>query len=364
MCTDGTGIVPPDIVPIYGENIVELNFQRCNHFLTGASYSFVLDEMEKVVHVYEKPTVKKSIAGLIDFRQEIAKSQETMNQSLSGSWLSFDQSFYNRTLGQIVIQYKLEKKLGNLTERFQGFSGAGFGALQMFSCAMGYETDELNIWFTTSLYSAVRRKLPARIVHGVLDVMLNKDPHQLRSNKVENEIRYFFKAKDINGKRTNRDLTVKECKKEVYLPLWDMSRRTITITRKTFGDMPIYIAACMAVLDPIFFRTKSRKRYIKDLGLMNVDVVKNNDVYLRKYNPNISVTSIGSPVRCYDKGFGNMDIRSPLLQLLNIKHDTDLDWSRSCGSKRYECNPVDELYQFPKSEKSIGIAQKSGDIDV
>jgi len=47
-----------------------------------------------------------------------------------------------------------------------------------------------------------------------------------------------------------------------------------------------------------------------------------------------------------------------------MKHDTNLDMSRTCGSKRYECTPIDELSQFPRNKKSIGTAQKSGDIDV
>jgi hypothetical protein len=370
-CIDQTGLVPPEIVLIPEDNIAQITFD--SRYDMGMSYTFIVGEQEKVVKEYQKPPsqFKKSIAGQQYFRSEINKSQESLNQVFSSSnALSFDQSFYNRTLGQIVIQGKLEDKYGPLHEKYKLFSGAGFGSLQMFSCALGYETEELNRWFLENFFEALYKNIFEKVYELATSVLLNHNHERRSVKKAEKEIRYFFKAKDVSGKRTNRDLTVKECKSDIFLPLWDMSRRMITITKNiepgkpNYSDMPIYAAACMAVFDPVFFKTKSKKRYIKELGIMNIDVVKNNDVYLKMYNKSMSVTSIGSPVRCFDKGIGDMDDRSITVKLLDIKHDTDLDWARDCGSMRYECTPIDELSQFPKNKNSIHIAQKSGDIDV
>lgn len=363
-CTSGTGIMPPNIVLIPEDNIAEIKLDSYN---IGQSYTFIITEQEKVVKEYNKPPpqLKKTIAGQQYFRSEISKSQESLNQKFSvQNALSFDQSFYNRTLGQIVIQGKLEDKYGPLHEKYKLFSGAGFGSIQMFSCSLGYETEELNRMFLENLFESLHKNWRDKAYEFTTSILLNHNHEKFSTKKPEKEIRHFFKAKDINGKRTDRDLTIKECKSEIYLPLWDMSRRTITITKSSYPEMPIYVAACMAVFDPVYFKPKSKKRYIKQLGIMNTDVVKNNDVYLRMYNESMSVTSIGSPVRCFDKGVGDMDDRSITLKQLDIRHDTNLDWSRNCGSKRYECKPVDELYQFPINRDSIHTAQKSGDIDV
>lgn len=345
------------------DNVAEITLG--NHYNMGESYHFIIEEQEKIVKEYTKPPVKKSIAGQQFFRSEISKSQESLNQVFgSSNALSFDQSFYNRTLGQIIIQGKLEEKYGPLHEKYKLFSGAGFGSLQMFSCALGYETEELNRWMLENMFEALYRNIFEKAYELATGVLLNHNHERFNVKKPEKEIRYLFKSKDVSGKRTNRDLTLKECKAEIYLPLWDMSRRTITITKSAYPDMPVYVAAIMSVFDPVFFKTRSKKRQIKEFGIMNIDVVKNNDVYLKKYNKSMSVTSIGSPVRCFDKGLGDMDSRSIIVKMLDIKHDTDLDWSRDCGSKRYECTPIDELAQFPKNKNSIHIAQKSGDIDV
>lgn len=362
-CTSGTGIVPPKIVLIPEDNIAEITFLDNYHL--GESYHFIVNEQEKIIKEYTKPPVKKSIAGQQYFRSEINESQKSLeNVPAVSSALSFDQSFYNRTLGQITIQYKLEQKYGPLHEKYKLFSGAGFGALQMFSCALGYPTEELQRWMLENMFEALHKNAAEKAYEITTSVLLNHNHEKFNTKKPEKEIRYLFKAKDINGKRTDRDLTIKECKAEIYLPLWDMSRRTITITKDAYPDMPIYIAACMAVFDPVFFKVRSKKRYIKEFGIMSSDVVKNNDIYLKMYNGNMSVTSIGSPVRCFDKGIGDVDDRSVTIKLLDMKHDTNLDVSRACGSKRYECTPIDELSQFPRNKKTIHIAQKSGDIDV
>ncbi len=362
-CTDKTGMTPPDIVLIPEDNVAEIT--QSNLYNIGESYHFVIDQQEKVVKEYTKPPVKKSIAGQQYFRSEINESQKSLNQTFdSANAMSFDQSFCNRTLGQITVQQKFEDKFGLLHNEFGLFSGAGFGSLQMFSCALGYKTEELNRWFVENFFETLYKNVFEKSYELTTSVLLNHNHEKFSTRKPEKEIRHFFKAKDIDGKRTDRDLTIGECKTEIYLPLWDMSRRVIVITRDAFKTMPIYVAAIMAVFDPVFFKTRAKKRQIKELGIMNIDVVKNNDVYLKMYNPGMNVVSIGSPVRCFDKGTGDMDSRSVIIKMLDIKHDTDLDWARDCGSKRYECNPVDELSQFPKNRKSIHIAQKSGDIDV
>jgi len=338
------------------DNVAQVTFQ--GHYLLGQSYSFIIEEQEKgAVKTYERPPVKKSIAGLQYFRAEIRESQETLNQSFIGNALSFDQSYFTRTIGQIVIQYKLEQSLGDLTNHFNVFSGAGFGSLQAFSCALGYGTEELNDWYIGNLLSFIRKSYLQKGYEIATSIIFNRDHDRIKEKRATKVIRYYFRAKDVNGKRTGRDLTIKDCKKDVYIPVWDISRRTVVITKETSPDMPIYIAVASAMFDPIFFETKPM---FKGMGIMNGDVVKNNDVYLKKYNPSLNVTSIGSPVRIFDKGSGRIDERSKLIKKDEEKHDINLDWSRSCGSKRYECNPIDECFQFASSDIAIQIAQKSG----
>jgi len=361
-CTSGTGIFSPDIVLHPDSIVAEIAFKE--NYLKGDSYSFIIGQQEKGgVKTYSKPPVKKSIAGLQYFRAEVSKSQESLDQKFSGNALSFDQSYFTRTIGQIVIQYRLEQKLGNLTDEFDVFSGAGFGSLQAFSCALNYKTEELNDWYLGDLLKIIRKNYLQTGFELTTSVFLNHDNRRIKSKKVEDAIRYLFKAKDSRGKRTNRDLTIKDCRKDVYIPVWDISRKTVVITKDTCPDMEVYFAVCSAMLDPITFSVSKRmlKRWN---GVLNGDIVKNNDVYLKKFNSLLDVTSIGSPVRVWDKGNNKIDERSKLIKLTEVKHDTDLDWSRSCGSARYECTPVDELLQMSCSDKSIGIAQKSGGIDV
>ena len=358
-CTSGTGIKPPDIIPIYEEDAVEIQFQ--DSYLMGQSYTFVIDQLEKVVKTYEKPPVEKSVAGLQYFRSEIQKSQESLDQKFGGNCLSFDQSYFTRTIGQIVIQYKLEQKAGDLTRNFNVFSGAGFGAIQAFSCAVGMKTEELNTWYLSNLLDAIKKSWIKKGLEITTSILFNHDHSRLKTGKIEKELKYLFKAKDINGKRTNRDLTAKECKKDVYVPVWDISRRTMTITRKTFPDMPIWLACSAACFDPIFFDTKP---LFNGYGVMNGDIVKNNDYYLRMYNPSLNIIDIGSPVRVFDKGQGRIDQRSVMIKKDEERHDVQLDWSRQNVNTRYECTPIDEFFQFATSDNAIKEAQKSGDIEV
>ena len=362
-CTDGTGIIPPDIVLEPSDNIAEISFKNHLHYHTGQSYTFVIDEQRKVVVEYTQAP-RETIAGQIQFREKVRKSQESLDCKFNSvNALSFDQSYFTRTIGQIVIQYKLEGKLGPLHEKFGVFSGAGFGALQAFSCALGYSTEELNTWYLENLLRSVRKGFVRKSWQMFTGVILGHDHSKYKSKPFEKEIRKFFKAKDLDGKRTGRDLTVKDCKKDVYIPVWDVSRLTEVITKKSAPDMPIWLAVCSSLVDPIFFEADRKLRDQWD-GVLNGDVVKNNDVYLKQYNPDMSVTSVGSPVRVWDKGRGVLDDRSLLIKYSEAKHDTNLDWSREIGVKRYECTAVDELKQFDFSNYAINTAQKSGDIDV
>ena len=360
-CTSGTGLLPPKIVLIPEDDIAECTCQ--DGYLIGSSHTFIIEEQSATApKTYEAPPVKKSIAGNQYFRAEIQASQETLNKKFAGKALSFDQSYFTRTIGQIVIQHRLEGKFGKLVNEFDVFSGAGVGSLQAFSCALGYDAEELNRWYLSDLLDVVRKGYIQIGIETVSSILLNRDNDRIKSKKAEKVIRNYFKAKSIGGGRTDRDLTVKECKKEVYIPVWDISRRTMTITRKTFPDMPIYLAVCAAMLDPVFFNSKPM---FEGFGVMNGDIKKNNDVYLRMHNSGLNIVSIGAPVRIFDKGQGALDERSKLIKKDEQKHDGNLDASRGLGNSiRYECNPIDELFQFASNDKAIQIAQKSGAINV
>jgi len=347
------------------ENVAIIKFD--NYYQIGLSYTFVIDELESVVKTYTKPPIEKSIVGQQYFRSQIRNSQLSLDKKFRiSNAMSFDQSYFTRTIGQILIQYKLEQKHGILSNHFKLFSGSGFGSIQAFSCAMSYETEELNRFFLGNLLEIFDVSIGKKLVNAATSILFTADHSKFKTKRIEAEIRNFFKSKNMSGKRTERDLTLKDCKTEIYIPAWDISRRTITITKDSYPDMPIYQAISATIFDPIFFHTKPM---FPDMGIMAGDVVKNNDVYLKKSNPTMSVTSIGSPVRMFDKGLGEIKnkanfLKSSLLKLNDIKHDTDLDWSRTCGSIRYECTPIDECTQFATDEQSIQTAQKSGNINV
>jgi hypothetical protein len=326
----------------------------------GQSYSFIISEQNMSVKTYEKPPVEKSIAGLQYFRGEIEKSQESLDQTFGGAALSFDQSYFTRTIGQIVVQYKLEQKVGDLSDRFGIFSGAGFGSLQAFACAVGMKTEELNDWYLGNLLSAIKKGWIRKGYEVTTSVLFNHDHDRIKTKRIEKEVKYLFKAKDVGGSRTNRDLTVKECKRDIYIPAWDISRRTMAITKQTFPDMPIYLAIASTMYDPIFFDTKP---IFDGFGIMNGDLSKNNDRYLKKHNQGLDITSIGAPVRIFNKGTARIDERSKLIKQTEQRHDINLDFSRAC-STRLECTPIDEYFQFSTSDEAIKTAQKSGDISV
>jgi hypothetical protein len=319
-----------------------------DHYV-GDIYTMVINQQEKIVREYKKPPVKKSIAGQMFFRGEIKKSQEKLFPILKhGNAISFDQSYYTRTLGQIRIQNKLEEKHGKLTDIFSLATGAGFGALQALWLALGNDSEELLHYFARDIRKAVTpstiKKIPAFI--------FSMDTDRLNPKYLDKAFKRMFKKAKV------RDLKI-----DVFIPIMDVSGRVHAFNRDSFKSELLSDVAFCAVPDPVFFKLKA---YKNGMGVLNGDIAKNNDVFLRKNNPNLNISSVGAPVRYYDKGYSYMTRDTLSLKISDQKHQTDLWFADEMKGPRtrYECKPIDEVFYFSTKESQMDKALDSGDIEL
>lgn len=314
----------------------------------GYVYDMVTTEQELVVKSYEKPQVKKSIAGNRYFRGEIEAGRKKLFPVLNhANCISFDQSYFLRTIGQLNIQ----EKQGN---DFSLFSGAGFGTIQAFAGALNMDISDVAKWFVTDLRNSIHKSFLEKATQVAASIMVEIDSNRLNTKPIKKVIRKFFS----DGKR---DLLVRDCKKDVFITLQDISGRIETITKETNPNFPIYEVISAAIFDPVFFKTKADQ--IKGFGVMGGDVAKNNDSFIRKNNPSLNIISVGSPVRLFDKGKTNINRADLSLRISDRKHETDLMVEIDGPYKRYQCNPIDECYQFDTDQESMEIALLSGDIN-
>jgi hypothetical protein len=309
----------------------------------------IVDQQDKVVREYKKPLVKKSIAGQQYFRGQIKKSQEKLFPILKhGNAISFDQSYYTRTLGQLQIQKSLEEKHGRLSDVFSLSTGAGFGALQALWLALGEDTEELIHHFCNGIRKAVSpstvKKIPAFI--------FSMDTDRLNPKYLDKAFKNIFKKAKV------RDL-----KTDIFIPIMDVSGRVQVFTKSNFKSELLSDIAFCAVPDPVFFKLKP---YKNGMGVLNGDIAKNNDVFIRKNNPSINITSVGSPVRYYDKGYSHMNRETLSLKISDQKHQTDLWFADEMNGPRtrHECKPIDEVYYFSVKQSQMEKALDSGDIEL
>lgn len=319
-----------------------------NH-LVGEVYDMFITEQELVVKKYDKPTNKKSVAGSQYFRGQIDEERKKLTPILKyANCISFDQSYFTRTIGQLNIQSKLNNDVAL-------FSGAGFGVLQAFAGALDFDIEEFTVWYTTefrnSLHVGALGKIGGAILKKASDSFDNK---RLKSKKATKTIRKHFRT-------GNRDLLVRDCKKDIFIPVWDISRKVIVIRKSSFPNIPIYQVIASAIFDPVYFKTKP---IIEGMGVMNGDIIKNNAAFIRKNNPTLNIVSVGSPVRQFDKGIDTITREDLAVKNADDKHETDLMVDISGPYKRLECKPIDESYQFDTRLKAMEIALISGDIDV
>ncbi len=342
-----TGKSHPEISLCSQDNVAEIIFLS-DHYV-GDVYDMVVTQQEKVVKTYDKPPVKKSVAGQQYFRAEIKKSQDNLFPYLRHTKaVSFDQSYFTRTIGQNEILKKVNVSGATL------FSGAGFGALQAFWCALGWDAEDLQKFFCVNLRNAIKKGLFRKGVEVTASILLDSNFERLSPKHISKELEKVF---SIN----KRQLKVRDCKHDVFIPIQDISGRTMVIDKSEFASMPIHVAVGASLFDPVFFKTK---KYFSHMGILNGDVVKNNDWLMARNNPGIKTISIGSPVRCFDKGFSEISRADLALKISDQKHETDLMMSDDCGSVRYQCKPIDEVYQFSTSGQAIELALNSGDINV
>ena len=97
----------------------------------------ITSEQDLVVKKYNKPTTKKSVESQMFFRGQVEDSRKLLTPILHHSnCISFDQSYFTRTIGQLQIQERLEGD-------YSLYSGAGFGTIQAFWGALGRDTKDL-----------------------------------------------------------------------------------------------------------------------------------------------------------------------------------------------------------------------------
>jgi len=328
------------------DQTAEIHFN--NDHKVGTAYEMITSEKTQIVKTYDKPPVKKSISGQQYFRSEIKESQRQLTPILNHrNCLSFDQSYFTRTIGQIEIQKKIS------TSGIDLFSGAGFGSLQAFWGALGWNPNDLQKFFCIKLRDAIKKGIVRKMYEITTSVLIDSKYERLATKYIEAELKKVFSVK-------KRPLTLRDCTKDVFIPIQDISGRTMIITKQNYPNMPIYVAVGASLFDPVFFETK---KHFNHMGVLNGDVVKNNDFLINKNNPNMNMVSVGCPVRIFDKGFDRISRSDLALKISDQKHETDLIMSSMIDAKykRYQCHPIDEVYQFAYHDNAIELAMGSAD---
>jgi len=341
-----TGLTHPKMSLTSQDKSAEIIFQYDHK--VGVSYTMVTSEKCLVVKSYDKPPIKKSISGLQYFRGKNEEGREKFFPVLKfSSCISFDQSYFLRTIGQLNIQ----EKLGN---QFSLFSGAGFGVIQAFAGALDMDISEVMKWFVNDLRNSIHKSILKKTTQLFISFMIDFDGERLNPKPIKKVIRKFFS-------KNNRDLLVRDCKGDVFIILQDISGRTATVTKGITPNFPIYEVISASIFDPVFFKTRADQ--IKGFGVMGGDVAKNNNSFIRKNNPSLSIISVGSPVRLFDKGKDLISRSDLSLKISDRKHETDLVVKIKDPYKRHQCKPIDECFQFATDRESMELAFLSGDID-
>ena len=314
----------------------------------SALYNMVTTEQDLVVKKYDKPASKKSVATQMYFRGQVEESRKLLLAPLPHSnCISFDQSYFTRTIGQLQIQEKLEGD-------YSLYSGAGFGVIQAFWGALGRDTKDLAKWFVNDFRKAFHKGAVSSTSSVIASLVFDVDNKRFGIQKAKSALRKLFSDE-------KRDLLVRDCVSDVFIPVQDISGRIKVVNKQNYSNLPIYLAISASLFDPVFFKTKPQ---VEGLGVMTGDVAKNNDIFMRATNPHINITSVGSPVRLFDKG-GSLIKRDDLsLKVSDQKHTNELFMSSLIPAPytRYQCNPIDECYQFATDQEAMSIALTSGDI--
>lgn len=318
-----------------------------NH-LISETYDIVVTEQDSVVKTYERPPNKKSIAGIQYFRGEIEESRKKLSTHLNyANCVSFDQSYFLRTIGQLEIQ----KTLGN---DFSLFTGAGFGVIQAFAGALGLDVDVLANWYVSDFKNSIKKSFGLKTGEAILKLGHDQyDNKRFNPRSARKTLRHFFRT----GKR---DLLVRDCKKDIFIPIQDVSGRVEVVTKQLTPNFKIYEVISACIFDPLFFKTKPE---IKGFGVSNGDLAKNNNAFIREGNPTINIISVGSPVRCFDWGTDSISREQLSVHNKMEKHLADLSIEIKGHYTRHECKPIDEYHQFETKQRAMDSAWQSGDIN-
>ena len=301
---------------------------------------------------YEQPE-EKGIKQLQFRRGEIIKSQESLYPRFNVSnALTFDQSYFTRTIGQAKIAADLEAKNGPFNKSYQLVSGAGFGAVQAGGVALGIASGVVFDFITGSFRDALKKGWLKKGAQALVEVASGIKFDRLGTAGVEKSLRQFFKRPG-----TKTDLLIRDCTTEIFVPVMDINGRAMAITKKDFPTLPVYLAVCMSLFDPLWFDVKPQ---IEGFSILTGDVHKTNDILIAKHNKT-SITSIGSPVRIYDHGARKITREALSLRSNDQRHVLELrEAEMITNRKRIQCKPLDEVKQFDFSDMAVEKAIQSG----
>ncbi|MBT4639438.1 MAG: hypothetical protein HOC09_11490, partial [Deltaproteobacteria bacterium] len=204
---------------------------------------------------------------------------------------------------------------------------------------------------TGSFRDALKKGWLKKGAQALVEVAAGIKFDRMGTKSVEKCLQQFFKRPG-----TKTDLLIRDCVSEIFIPIMDINGRAMAITKKSFPSLPVYLAVCMSLFDPLWFDSKP----MIDGYSVLTGIHKTNDILISKHNKT-AITSIGSPVRIYDHGLYKITREALSLRLNDQKHTLELREAEMIQSRtRIQCNPLDEVKQFDFSDVAVEKAIQSG----
>lgn len=346
---------PDPAIKVFGDNKINLWFSDQIPVTTKLQLIIEQDQLEEQTIEYTTPENSKGIKALQYKRGEIIDSQKKIYFNTNArNALSFDQSYYTRSIGQCKISADLEDKNGLHYKNYQLITGAGFGAIQAAHAALGLPAQDLSDWWNGALRKTLKKWIIRKAGELTIELAFGKSFDRIGTTKIQNTIQKLFYREN-----TKTDYKIKDCKNEIFIPVMDIDGRALSITKQSYPEMPVYLAVCCSLLDPLWFATKP---LIQGFSVLTGDIHKSNDMLISKPNPTLHLTSIGAPVRIYEHGLFKIARDGLALRLNDQKHAQELMQAEEylTNRKRLQCNPLDEIKQFDFSDIAVEKAIQSG----
>jgi hypothetical protein len=346
--------LPSPTAQLIDDGVVQIWFHDAVPITTRLEIVIRQNALPGPVVEYKPPDNPKSIEALQFKRGEIIKSQSLLYPKYGAiKALTFDQSYYTRTVGQCQISTELEDKHGPHHKNYQLISGVGFGAVQAASAACGIGSRRVCDFLLGDLRSSLKKGILTKSAQIVGEIAAGMRFDRMGTGGTIKALQRFFLRPG-----TKNDLTVKDCVVDLFIPVMDINGRAMAITRTAYPAMPLWLAVACSMLDPLWFDTKPM---IKGFSVLTGNVHKTVDILLDNNSPNIQITSIGAPVRIYDHGKFKITREGLALRLNDQKHSLELREGEQVRNRtRHQCRPIDEIKQFDFSDAAVDKAIKSG----